>query len=279
MQTPLRPEQPKTSLSRETLFTVADPSIQTRLRELYFGESTLSTRFRIGLLIFDVATLIFFVGTTALPPGSSHFGLDYVIAAVLAADLAARTIIAPRKWRSLLNPFSIADMVVIFSLLAPLFFDNLAFLRILRMLRLLRSYHVIRELRQHSAWFRDNEDMLRSATNLIVFVFFVSAIVFVVEGRRNPGIDSFIDALYFTVASLTTTGYGDITMTDSLGRLMTVVIMVVGVALFLRLAQTLFRPQKVRYNCEECGLTRHDPDAVHCKHCGSTLKIKTEGET
>jgi len=56
-----------------------------------------------------------------------------------------------------------------------------------------------------------------------------------------------------------------------------VVIMVVGVALFLRLAQTVFRPQKTRYTCPDCGLTRHDADAVHCKHCGRTIKIETEG--
>jgi voltage-gated potassium channel len=58
---------------------------------------------------------------------------------------------------------------------------------------------------------------------------------------------------------------------------LTIVIMVVGVALFLRLAQTLFRPNKVAHTCPECGLTRHDPDAVHCKHCGTVIKIETEG--
>ena len=55
--------------------------------------------------------------------------------------------------------------------------------------------------------------------------------------------------------------------------------MIVGVTLFLRLAQVLLRPEKVTYECPTCGLTRHDPDAVHCKHCGETLHIKTEGAT
>jgi voltage-gated potassium channel len=41
----------------------------------------------------------------------------------------------------------------------------------------------------------------------------------------------------------------------------------------------LFRPQKVHYECPDCGLTRHDPDAVHCKHCGATIHIETEGAT
>ncbi len=61
------------------------------------------------------------------------------------------------------------------------------------------------------------------------------------------------------------------------GRLLSVVVMVVGVALFLRLVQTVFRPNKVRYTCPDCGLTLHEPDAVHCKHCGRVINNETEG--
>ena len=60
------------------------------------------------------------------------------------------------------------------------------------------------------------------------------------------------------------------------GRLISVVVMICGVTLFLRLAQVLFRPYKVRFTCPECGLLRHDPDAVHCKACGILLNIPNE---
>ena len=53
--------------------------------------------------------------------------------------------------------------------------------------------------------------------------------------------------------------------------------MVVGVGLFLRLASAIFSPAKVRQKCEQCGLMRHDSDAIHCKHCGAEMKIETEG--
>jgi voltage-gated potassium channel len=58
---------------------------------------------------------------------------------------------------------------------------------------------------------------------------------------------------------------------------LSVAVMIFGVTLFLRLAQVMFRPTKVRQPCEQCGLVLHDPDAVHCKHCGATVKITTEG--
>ncbi len=64
-----------------------------------------------------------------------------------------------------------------------------------------------------------------------------------------------------------------------LGRLLSVGIMVVGVGLFLQLVRAIFSPAKVKHKCPECGLIKHDQDAIYCKHCGHDLKIETEGVT
>jgi len=77
--------------------------------------------------------------------------------------------------------------------------------------------------------------------------------------------------------ALTTTGFGDITLPGTAGRLITVVIMIFGVTLFLNLAKALLAPSKVRFPCPVCGLQRHDSDAVHCKACGTVLNIPDEG--
>jgi voltage-gated potassium channel len=115
--------------------------------------------------------------------------------------------------------------------------------------------------------------------NLLVFLLVMTALVFETQVGRNDEIGNYADALYFTVTTLTTTGFGDITLHGTYGRLLAVLIMIFGVSLFLRLAQTVFRPGKVHYTCPTCGLNRHDADAVHCKHCGETLNIPTEGMT
>lgn len=117
-----------------------------------------------------------------------------------------------------------------------------------------------------------------SVLNLVVFIFFVTALVYVFEVDQNEHINTYVDALYFTVTTLTTTGFGDITLDGTMGHLLSVIIMVFGISLFLRLVQTIFRPSKVNYTCKTCGLTRHEPDAVHCKHCGVILKIETDGD-
>jgi len=105
----------------------------------------------------------------------------------------------------------------------------------------------------------------------------MTGIVYETQRYHNNQIANYADALYFTVTALTTTGFGDITLPGTVGRLITVVIMIFGVTLFLNLAKALLAPTKVRFACPICGLQRHDSDAVHCKACGSILNIPDEG--
>lgn len=251
--------------------------LQARVRRLYFGTDAIARRWRLALIAFDLVTITYFIASSMLEADRIDHRLDYLIGTVLAADYVLRLIAAARPWRAAIEFTALADLIVIASLFASAFVESLAFLRVVRMLRLMRSYHLLREMREFSSFFRANEEIIQSTVNLIVFVFVITAMVYVTEGHRNPGINTYLDALYFTVTTLTTTGFGDITMTDEYGRFLTVLIMIFGVGLFLRLVQTIFRPQKVIHKCPDCGLSRHDPDAVHCKHCGLTLNIPTEG--
>lgn len=252
--------------------------VRAKLRQLYFGESQTSRYWRFALVAFDVLTIFYFLFSSMTETQDHNRVIDLVVASLLVLDFVARLLASYRPVKEVVSLTGIADLIVIISLIVTVLAENLAFLRVIRMLRLLRSYHLLKELRGASSWFRANEEIIQSAVNLVVFVFVVTALVFVVEHERNDAINSYLDALYFTVTTLTTTGFGDIIMTDTIGRVMTVGIMIFGVALFLRLVQTIFRPTKVHQPCPDCGLSRHDPDAVHCKHCGNLLHIPTEGE-
>jgi len=247
------------------------------LRHLYFGDGPGPSNFRWALLIFDLVMIAFFIASSMLPPKSAFHWIDYPLALIIALELAARVWISERPWKYLRQLTSIADVLVVISLLAPLLTDSLAFLRVVRMLRLLRSYRLLKQLRDSNKFFARNEEVIMSSINLAIFVFVVTAVVYLVEARNNPNIKNYIDALYFTVTTLTTTGFGDITMTGTTGRLVAVIIMTLGVGLFLRLLQTIFRPPKVFFPCPSCGLRRHEPDAVHCKACGHILNIPDDG--
>ena len=248
------------------------------VRLLYTGNSHRAVCFRYGLIAFDAMTILYFIATSALPATPVTSALNIALGVLIVIDNCARVWIAENRRRELVRIYFLADMVVVASLfLAPFFTESLGFLRVLRGLRLIHAYHLLRDLRRESPFFRRHEDAILAAVNLFVFIFVTTSLVFVLAFEERDGVAGYIDALYFTVATLTTTGFGDITMTTPGGKLLAVFIMVVGVALFVQLARAIFQPSKVRYKCEECGLSRHEPDAIHCKHCGVTLKIETEG--
>lgn len=253
-------------------------SLRNCTRLLYEGDSPVAQRLRWLLLAADIGLVVFFLVTTFVEHGPWLVTADYAIGAVLLAEWLLRLWAGRDRLNHLTRPMTVLDLAVILSLLAPALTENFVFLRILRALRLLRSYHMLRQLRQRHRFFRRHESVIFAATNFLVFVFVVSAAVYALEARINPQIRNYVDALYFTVTTLTTTGFGDITMTGTASRLLAVLIMIVGVSLFLRLIQAIFRASKLSYECPDCGLSRHDPDAVHCKHCGHLLHIPTEGE-
>jgi voltage-gated potassium channel len=246
----------------------------TLLRELYEGESRRAVRFRYGLLLFDLLTIIFLVLTSFVKASLSLELIDAAIGLIVLSEFLARLWLSRRPFRDLIHPLGLADVAVIISFLAPVSGHELGFLRALRALRLFRSYRIASRMKRDFPWVRRNYDMIIAGTNLFVFLFLMTAVVYETQHRHNPAIANYVDALYFTVATLTTTGFGDITLPGTTGRLLAILMMIVGVSLFMRMVQVLIRPTRQQHSCLSCGLSEHESDAVHCKRCGARLTLE-----
>lgn len=247
---------------------------------LYEGHGKWPFTFRWAMLIFDLLTIIYFLVAPFAERGSQHYGIDYAIGAVILLDLMARFYIAKSKRRFLTRFMPWADLIVVITMFAPLLVANLAFLRVLRAVRAVRAFTFIKRAGRMWGFITRHEQIIDRVTNLVVFIFIMAALVYVSQVHINEDVDSYLDALYFTVTSLTTTGYGDILLVGDSGKVISILIMVLGLTLFLRLIRAILRPtDKVEQECETCGLLRHDPDAVHCRHCGAVIHIHTKGIT
>ena len=253
-------------------------TFREKVRRLYFGRSREAHRYRFALLAFDILVILFIVATSFTERSAWIEGVDVIIGLIILAEFSARLWVSERPLQEFGHPATWADIVAILSFLAPLTGEGLGFLRILRTLRLLHTYQLMARLRADSSFFRRNEEAIVAVVNLTVFLFITTGIVYETQHWRNPAIANYFDALYFTVTALTTTGFGDIVLEGSTGRLIAVIIMIFGVTLFLRLARALLRVHKVRFRCPNCGLQRHEVDAVHCKACGEPLNIPDEGQ-
>jgi voltage-gated potassium channel len=249
--------------------------LRNRLRLLYHGHSPEAVRFQMAVLVVDLIIIAFFVATPLLRDRPSFLWIDFAVAALLGMDMIARALASNHPWRWLKQPTTLVDIFILATLLLPTLLANLGFLRILRLWTLSRSGFMWGLLRRRGLgpW----EETARAVINLVTFIFVVTGFVYTFFARRGSGIDGYVDALYFTITSMTTTGYGDITLPGVFGKLASIAVMLVGISLFFRLAQAIFQPRKVQFPCPHCGLNRHDVDAVHCKACGNILNIPDEG--
>lgn len=242
------------------------------LRELYHGKSKRSIRFRYGVIIIDLAIIAFFIAAPLIRGTPEFLLFDYLIAFIVAVDVSARALTRSRLVDWLRSPIVWVDIFVLITLLFPLWLFNLGFLRMLRLWTLFHSdffWQTVGNKYDETHW----EDVSKAAVTLITFVFVVTGFVYSTFVGHHEGIHGYVDALYFTVSALTTTGFGDIVLPGAWGKVLSIIIMLTGITLFLRLIQTMIRPVKTFFQCPTCGLQRHDLDAVHCKACGTILNI------
>jgi voltage-gated potassium channel len=250
-------------------------SFRERLRLLYHGHSPAAMRFQTAVITLDFVIIAFFIAAPVLDDWRSFLWIDYTVAALLGIDLAARALAARSTLRWLRQPTVWVDLFIFVTLLMPATLVNLAFLRILRLWSLSRSGFIWRPLERRGLgrW----RDPGRALVNLTTFLFIVTGFVYTFYFRSRPGLEGYVDALYFTVTTITTTGFGDITLPGIGGKLTSIAVMIIGISLFVKVGQSIFRPHKVFFTCPKCALQRHDPDAVYCKACGYPLQIPDEG--
>ncbi|KQQ33204.1 ion transporter [Rhizobium sp. Leaf306] len=225
--------------------------------------------------VVDLAILAFFLLGPYLRSSPSYLIVDYIIAAWIGLELMVRAVAAPSLRHWLARPLTWIDLVLLVTLLFPDALFNFAFLRVMRLWAIGQSPLLKEVLRR--AGCVSYLDVVRAVLNFLVFLFLMTGFVYTTFFYNRDGSEGFIDALYFTVATVTTTGFGDITLPGTVGKLTSVFTMIIGISLFVRLAQAIVRPHKVTFPCPRCALQRHDADAVHCKACGEVLNIPDEG--
>ena len=70
-------------------------------------------------------------------------------------------------------------------------------------------------------------------------VFISATVVLAVEQGKNPEIDSFSDAMWWSLVTISTVGYGDTVPTTVAGKVVAVFVMVGGIVFFSALAGNL----------------------------------------
>ncbi|MGI2114250.1 ion transporter [Shewanella frigidimarina] len=268
----------------------ADSPLKQQLRSVIFGtETPAGKRFDITLMVCIVLSVILiFIDT--IEHINSQYG-DYISIAewtftvFFTVEYILRLYCSLNRLHYARSFFGVVDLVSILPSYLGLIFPGANVALALRVLRLFRVFRVLKLLRYLSD---DNlliKAMMQSSRKVFIFFFSVSLIImvlsvvmYVVEGPNN-GFTSIPKSMYWTVVTITTVGYGDITPQTPLGQGIAALTMLIGYSIIAiptgiltaEISHEMVRTRDLR-KCSNCGKKGHDNDAEYCNHCGSELE-------
>lgn len=180
--------------------------------------------------------------------------------------------------------FGIVDLLAIIPTYISLLVPGTQYLLVVRVLRLLRIFRILKL----ANYLHESRTLARALLaarrkisvfllTVITVVIIVGALIYVIEGPER-GFTSIPLSIYWAVVTITTVGYGDISPQTPTGRMLAVVLMLLGygiiavptgiVTLELSRADS---PLVSTQACPNCAAEGHDHDAKFCKRCGSAL--------
>ena len=217
----------------------------------------LATEWAHPLRVFEIASV-------------AVFTVEYVLRIWVAAERAEYRRPVLGRWRYLLTPLAILDLLAIIPFYLPLVFPfDLRFLRMLRLLRIAkfgrysRSVRILREVLAD----RKNE-LLAAASLLAAVIVMASGLMYSVEHEAQPTVFTSIPAtMWWAVATLSTMGI-DVRPVTPVGKLLASLIAVCGILLFALPAGIIssgfvekYMEARKRRTCPHCGKSLEEPPA------------------
>lgn len=197
--------------------------------------------------IYDVFMMIAIIASLIPLAFKSEYYLfnivDKICVSIFIIDYILRLITADYKYNKhsavsfIRYPFSFMALIDIISILPSLSALNSSFkvLRVMRMVRALRVLRVFKaaryskSLRIIASVFKKSKEPLAAVGSLAIVYVLVSALIII--NVEPESFNNYFDAVYWATVSLTTMGYGDIYPVTVIGRCVTMISSIFGIAI------------------------------------------------
>lgn len=265
------------------------PSWRHRLHEIIFEADTRAGRaFDIALIwciVLSVgAVMLESIESIRLRYGSELLAIEWFFTVLFTIEYLLRLIAVRRPLSYALSFYGLVDLLAVLPTYLSLLIPGAQSLLVIRAFRLIRVFRVFKlavHLGEAQVLYRA---LKASRPKITVFltviastVITMGAFMYLVEGEEH-GFTSIPMSIYWAIVTMTTVGFGDITPKTPLGQSLASLLMIIGygvIAVPTGIVTTelsrISRPPPSGQACPECGNEGHDPDAIHCKFCGSKL--------
>lgn len=183
--------------------------------------------------------------------------------------------------------FGVIDLLSCLPTYLSLLFTGTHGFAVVRVLRLLRIFRILKMVHHVKGAQVIATGLRKSKPKITVFFFAVllfsviaGTVMFFVEGDQpDTQFTSIPASIYYAIVSITTVGYGDITVSTDLGRFLTTLMILGGYAIIAVPTGIVSSAMVQAENpsdlssdaCPSCGVHGHLADAKFCRRCGEKL--------
>jgi voltage-gated potassium channel len=267
-------------------------SWKQKIHEVIYGTHTPAGKLFDILLLVVIVYSVIIVMLESIPSFDEkhHKFLNYsewVVTILFSIEYILRIISINRPKKYIFSFFGVVDLLSTIPKYLSLFLVGSQYLTAFRILRLLRVFRILKLVR----FVGESNNLIRalhaSRNKIFVFVFFVivisvllGTVMYIVEGPTH-GFTSIPHSVYWTIVTLTTVGYGDISPGTPLGQFIATLIMIIGygvIAVPTGIVSAEYAAGVANKNnidtdrtCPDCGTEIMSMDAHYCRQCGHRL--------
>ena len=258
------------------------------LYDTIFGTETRAGKtFDLVLLVLIIASVLVVILESVKFLALRYYplfrGVEFFFTIVFTIEYLLRIYASPKPKKYIFSFFGIVDLLAILPTYISFIFAGAQYLLVIRALRLLRIFRILKLVS-----FLNNAALLAHALKasmhkLVIFISAVLALVliigslmYVIEGETN-GFNSIPKSIYWTIVTITTVGFGDITPKTPFGQLLASIVMLLGYALIavptgivtVELSKSAGKGEKNK-TCPTCK-KENPAEHTFCSNCGNIL--------
>lgn len=261
-----------------------------RLHEVIYESNTPAGKtFDVSLLVLILSSIVVVmldsVNWMNERYGHIFYILEWTFTIIFTIKYLLRLISIKRPLGYVFSFLGIIDLLAIVPGYLSIFVAGTQSLLVFRALRLLRVFRIFKlsnylsEMRFLGAAMKGS---LRKISifmlTVLMLVIILGSSMYLIEGGKN-GFESIPDSIYWSIVTITTVGYGDISPATPLGKAVASLIMLIGYGIIAvptgiittEMAIAARRKDQKHEVCPRCGKEGHDADANYCKKCGEHL--------
>ena len=269
---------------------IPQETLKLKLRQIIFGTDTPAGRYFDITLIVCIVLSVALVFVDTIESIHNQYGewiriAEWCFTGIFTLEYLLRLYCSAQPAQYARSFYGVVDLLSILPSYLALIFPGASFTLVIRVLRLFRIFRVLKLLRYLSEGNLLLRAIMQSSRKVFLFFFSVSlivmvlsAIMYVVEGPEH-GFTSMPKSIYWTIVTITTVGYGDITPQTTLGQGIAALTMLIGYSIIAiptgiltsEISQEMVRKKDLR-RCSNCLKMGHEVSALYCDKCGSELE-------